>query len=971
VPDRADPGEVIRVGMLANWCDSREICELFNRMTSEGNYEWRFDDAAGTPRRLRMVAGDDEDADYWAVLNAPQAADRGSFDPSRTVVFQMEPLMGTEPMRERWGEWAAPSPLSFLQVRDHRRYRNSNDWWVGRSYAELRDGPAPEKDRTMAACVSAKYFDPGHVRRIDFLRFLDGQDLDLDIYGDPANGFRRFRGPTPAHDKSAAVLPYRYYFDAENNSAPNFFTEKIVDCLLGETLCFYWGCPNLDSFFDPRAFIRLDLEDFEADLARIREAIEADEWSARLPFIRAEKRRILDDYQFFPTLARAIDPERRRRHRQVGDADRGLVDRHIGARRAGAFVEISDRTAAPEVSETLDVEQRLDWSGLCLEADAGRAGAARSIRDCTVALDDGAAPIEDVLARNAVSPIAVDWLNLAVQAPFELLREGGRLDLARVRANLISMPLADAAERRRCIERLAGFGYEPDPDSGRGGEPSAALRSGRGQIFGFYHLYTANNWRQVLGEQLERWDDSGLTGATTRVLASVVGPEMGEACDLLSAALGAKVEVVHASSDASAFERSILERMRRFCEQDEPLARGVWYMHSKGVSPQHFENTNVADWRRFMERHVVDDWRECLETLDHNDACGVNWHPKPSPHFSGNFWWATPRYITRLAERIGPDHFAPEGWIGSAQPRVHRLAESGVNHYHEPYPQSAYPGAEARVGRLGGDPRSIVPPIYCVRLESNSARGERMRRRLAHHGLLERTTFVPAIAIPPPPEWSLEWKIRAMMACAASHIEAVRQALADPVARREGAIICEDDVLIHNEFAQRVADVMANLPDGAPLCQFGYALHHDLGELVWAGRDPSRENLCRLVPDMVWAAHMYWVSPAYAQRLLDAYGERSVDDFSPIIEHQITHPSGGFVSFPSLALQDLIDSTIRPEDEMDDHFVGQAGWPYEDYSECERGEHASPLERPEAIGGPIGEALAQTRPAQPGYAGSR
>jgi GR25 family glycosyltransferase involved in LPS biosynthesis len=961
-----DPGEVIRVGMLANWCDSRELCELFNRMTSAGNYEWEFRDAEGAPRRLRMVT-DAESADCWAVLNAPRPEDRGSFDPARTVVFQMEPLMSAEGMRERWGEWAAPSPLSYLQVRDHGRYRNSNDWWVGRSYSELRDGPALEKSRTMAACVSAKYFDPGHIRRIDFLRFLDGQDLDLDIYGDPANGFRRFRGPTPPHDKSAAVLPYRYYFDAENNSAPNFFTEKIVDCLLGEALCFYWGCPNLDSFFDPRAFIRLELEDFEADLARIREAIAADEWSARLPYIRAEKRRILEDFQFFPTLARAIDPARRRRRWSVGDADAGLVDRWIGARRAGTFVEISDRGGGPETSETLDVERRLDWSGLCLEADAERVGAGRRIRDCTVARDDGSEAIEGLLARNAVSPIAIDWLNLAVEAPSELLREGGRLDPGRVRANLISMPRADAAERARCFERLASFGYEADPDSGAG-EAIAARRSGREQIFGFYHLYTANNWRSVLGEQLERVEDSGLAGATTRVFASVVGPEAGEASALLSAALGAKVEVIHAGADASAFERPILERMRHFCEHDEPLARGVWYLHAKGVSDQHFENPNVADWRRFMERHIVDDWRECAGALEDHDACGVNWHPEPAPHFSGNFWWATPRYITRLPERIGSGHFAPEGWIGSSQPRVRRLAESGVNHYHEPFPASAYPGAERRAGRLRGDPRAQVPPIYCVRLESNSARGERMRRRLAHHGLLERTTFVPAIAIPQPDEWSLEWKIRAMRACAASHVEAMRRALDDPVARRDGVIICEDDILIHNEFSERVAATLANLPEGATLCQFGYALHHDLGELVWAGRDPAQENLCRLVPDMVWAAHMYWVSPDYARHLLAEFGDRSVDDFSQIIEHQITHPSDGYVSFPSLALQDLIDSTIRPEEEMDDHYVGQAGWPYMDYSECEEGEHDSPLARPEAISGPISEALAATTPAQPGYA---
>jgi hypothetical protein len=62
--------EVIRVGMLTNWCDSRSLCELFNRMTTDGNYEWI--DPYG--RRIRMVVNDPE-PDYWVVINRPGPQD--------------------------------------------------------------------------------------------------------------------------------------------------------------------------------------------------------------------------------------------------------------------------------------------------------------------------------------------------------------------------------------------------------------------------------------------------------------------------------------------------------------------------------------------------------------------------------------------------------------------------------------------------------------------------------------------------------------------------------------------------------------------------------------------------------------------------------------------------------------------------------------------------------------------------------
>ncbi|MDX6581027.1 MAG: hypothetical protein QOI10_211 [Solirubrobacterales bacterium] len=683
------PGEVIRVRPLSWWSDSRGLCELFNSMTPQGNYEWPFTDLAGRPWRMRLV-DDDAATDFWAVFSAT-GAEQADPDPARTVVFQQEPEMSSEPMRGRWGPWAAPSPLRFLQVRDHRRYRNSVEWWIGRGFAELRDGPPPEKTATIAACVSAKYFDPGHVKRIDFLRFLDGQDLDLDIYGDPENGFRRDRGPTPKYDKSRAILPYRYYFDAENHATPNFVTEKVLDCILGEALCFYWGAPNLDSFIDPEAFIALELEDFEADLARIREAIATDEWSRRLSRIRAEKRRILERLGLLPTLALAIDPARESRSWAVSEDDRLRAERLFGEARCLDFVEVSDRGGDPLDSETLDAERRLRWSGLVLEADGERALAARRQRDCTVVIDDGGQPLHGVVARNGIDATAIEWLNLAVAEPSDWLRPGGRLDPARVRANVVTMPLASADERRRCQELLAPFAYEPSPDPGDPPEAAgAALRAGRDDVFGFYHLCTINNWRDVLAEQVAAWRESGLEEATTRVHCAVVGPEAAAGAAELEAALGDRVEVVHLSDEATAYERPILEHARRFCERDEPLARAAWYMHAKGVSDHHWRNPNVAAWRRYMQSFVAGRWRECAGALADHDLCGVNWHAEPAPHFSGNFWWARPRYLARLAETIGPAHSDPEFWIGTGQPVVRSLHESGIDHYLEPYPSERY-----------------------------------------------------------------------------------------------------------------------------------------------------------------------------------------------------------------------------------------------------------------------------------------
>jgi hypothetical protein len=41
----------------------------------------------------------------------------------------------------------------------------------------------------------------------------------------------------------------------ESSYEKNYFTEKLIDCLLTKTVPIYWGCPNISDFFDDRGII--------------------------------------------------------------------------------------------------------------------------------------------------------------------------------------------------------------------------------------------------------------------------------------------------------------------------------------------------------------------------------------------------------------------------------------------------------------------------------------------------------------------------------------------------------------------------------------------------------------------------------------------------------------------------------------------------------------------------------------------
>ena len=56
---------------------------------------------------------------------------------------------------------------------------------------------------------------------------------------------------------------FQFTLVIENSKETNYFTEKIMDCLLTKTIPIYWGCPNIAEFFDTTGWIILETESVE------------------------------------------------------------------------------------------------------------------------------------------------------------------------------------------------------------------------------------------------------------------------------------------------------------------------------------------------------------------------------------------------------------------------------------------------------------------------------------------------------------------------------------------------------------------------------------------------------------------------------------------------------------------------------------------------------------------------------------
>ena len=58
----------------------------------------------------------------------------------------------------------------------------------------------------------------------------------------------------PEDDKKH-LFKSQFSIAIESTSVENYFSEKLIDCLITKTIPIYWGCPNIEEFFDTRGMI--------------------------------------------------------------------------------------------------------------------------------------------------------------------------------------------------------------------------------------------------------------------------------------------------------------------------------------------------------------------------------------------------------------------------------------------------------------------------------------------------------------------------------------------------------------------------------------------------------------------------------------------------------------------------------------------------------------------------------------------
>ena len=185
-------------------------------------------------------------------------------------------------------------------------------WWLGRKM--LKNGsiefvsdyndllkPVQNKKKLISVITSLKGFTQGHKDRINFVKKLKAYFGErLDIFGKGINDFE---------DKWDTLRDYKYHIVIENSSLDDYWTEKLADNYLAECFPFYYGCKNIERYFDKNAYRLIDIHDFEASVKIIEEGIANNLHNKYHQSIIQAKKQVMEVHNIFPMLINQLETQ--------------------------------------------------------------------------------------------------------------------------------------------------------------------------------------------------------------------------------------------------------------------------------------------------------------------------------------------------------------------------------------------------------------------------------------------------------------------------------------------------------------------------------------------------------------------------------------------------------------------------------------------------------------------------------------
>ena len=154
-----------------------------------------------------------------------------------------------------------------------------------------KDYSFPEKEFSVSTVIGGKNFLEGHALRHELWRNRDRITIPKKFYlsgnAKHSHSFVHFdeadyTGQPVLGASKEPLFDSMFHIAIENVSIANFFTEKLIDCFQTKTVPIYWGCTNIEEYFNDNGIIVVK------DLSQIMNActnISPEYYEMLLPFV--------------------------------------------------------------------------------------------------------------------------------------------------------------------------------------------------------------------------------------------------------------------------------------------------------------------------------------------------------------------------------------------------------------------------------------------------------------------------------------------------------------------------------------------------------------------------------------------------------------------------------------------------------------------------------------------------------------
>ena len=261
---------------------------------------------------ITFVSDDCDDYDWVVFLHHSSVSNKfiSKVPRSQCIYISMEPSESicnvSNDFLRQFGTIVSPD-----KSLDHENqiYYNVHTWWIGLDvrlnkgshkisynsgidYDFLKNKEPLKKANRVSTISSSKIIFDGHRTRNNLISDLSVSEISdsLDIFG---NGYNRFT------DKYDIISDRMFHLVVENTRCENYWSEKIADVYLADSMPIYYGCPNISNYFDKDSLVILESLESEYVISAIKRIIHNEGLYFNSESIKKAKVSVIDKYNFF------------------------------------------------------------------------------------------------------------------------------------------------------------------------------------------------------------------------------------------------------------------------------------------------------------------------------------------------------------------------------------------------------------------------------------------------------------------------------------------------------------------------------------------------------------------------------------------------------------------------------------------------------------------------------------------------